>query len=476
MMTKRTGLLSVTVLAAAGMTFASTAEAAFKAKYYTECYAPVKEARDMVPPPPADIAGKLQTAGQVADVVGKIPGLGGLGGFGGFGGAFGGGAKQVATYSNLLTDAAAFTQKMQKDYPDSASRIAAYGDKMSGDADKIGEAALKIDTAQTCYADAATALKAGTDAGEIKGSEVSSRQKEIVGGLGVAKSVLDDSRVTMDTNMKSYNEALTNDTSSMGVNLGSVAQSIAAARVASAANPIADPSNPYHAYYTQTNAYQQAWFDGYTKSGGDQNAAKLAALAAIQKDQAAGGAIPVKDYQQAYWAAQAQQASHGTPITANPVQALSALSALQSLGGLSGGGAAWVAANGGLGVLGNAIQGNTGAGQAAAAPAAAAAQGANIGQAMSTVNAMRGMSGGGAAWVAANGGIGMIGDAITGNGKKAEAAAAAQQAAATPEMTEAMKASLFKTSVDSSKFSDAYGLVAWQGQRNAEIAAAVTTP
>jgi hypothetical protein len=36
-----------------------------------------------------------------------------------------------------------------------------------------------------------------------------------------------------------------------------------------------------------------------------------------------------------------------------------------------------------------------------------------------------------------------------------------------------MRSSLLKTSVDNNKFSDAYGLVSWQSQRNVQIAATV---
>lgn len=473
---QRSGIFPAAIIAAASTVLvagAANAGSSFKPKYYAECYALIADARAMVPPPPADIAGKVKAASDVAGAVSKIPGLGGLGGFGGAFGGLGGAAKQVTTYGNLISDAAKYTSKMQQDYPDPAARMAAYGDKMSGDADKIGEATLKIDGAQTCYANASAALKSG----EIKGSEAKDRAKEILGGLNEGKSVLDDSRSTMEINMKGYNEALTTDSSSMGLDLGALGQMAGAAGVGSSAIPgQAAMGTEYEGYVTGANDYQKAWFDGYTKSGGDQNAAKLSALAAIQRDGGASANVPVKDYQSAYWAAQASQAKEGKTIGI-PTQALGNLSALQSLGGLgglSGGGAAWVAANGGIGAIGSAINGG-GSGDGVPQAQTVAASGPDVASAMNTVNTMKGMSGGGGAWVAANGGIGAIGDALTDKNKQKAAAAAAQaQAQAGSTINPAMRGSLMKTSVDNAKFNDAYGLVNWQSQRNTEIAATVS--
>jgi len=442
--------------------------AAFKAQFYPDCYAPVATARALVPPPPPDVAGTAKKAGEVAGVLGKLGGVPGLGGLGGLGKVASLG-QQAASYSNLIADAAKFTQKMQQDYPDAAARLAAYGDKMSGDADTIGEAALKVNDAQACYENAYTALKAAVIAAEIKPADAAKRQKEIVAGLDEADEVLADARTTMDMNMKSYNEALTTDTTGMGLNLGSLAQVAGAVNAGgvTALQTRAQATGMYSAYYNQTNAYTSAWWDGYNRSGGDQAAANAAAQATLN-----GGASPVKGYQEAYWRAQAAAASKGAPLSAVPAAAsnfgaLQALSSVGGFGGLSGNGLAFLAANQAIGAVGAAATGN---GESTAPAVAAAAPAVNVGQAVSTANALRGLSGGGAAFVGANLAVGAIGNAITGNGQQAET-----QVAAAPEVSEAMQSSLLKTSVDSSKFADAYGLVSWQSQRNTEIATAAKT-
>ncbi len=389
-MIKRT-LLTVGLCAAAG-----TAQAAsFKAQYYGDCYAPVNAAREMVPPPPLDVAGKAQTANQVAGALGKLGGFGipGLGGLGKVAGV----ANQAATYSGYVADAAAFSKKMQEDYPDPASRLAAYGDKMGQDADKIGDATMKLEEGQACYEKAYTTLKAGLESKDIKSSEASKRQKEIQEGLGIAGDVLADARTTMDQNMKSYNEAMTSEEKGMGVNFGSLAQAAGAGRALAASGG----DSTYAAYYTQTNAYTNAWWQNYNESG-DQNAATQAALAAANGAQ-------VKPYQVAYWSQSAAAAkAAGQPV----------------------------------------------------APQLPA--GVNLG----TINALRHLNGAGGAWVGANVGIGLLGDAL--NAAKKEEAPADAQAAAQPELSPAMKAAVLKTSVDTSKFTDAYGLVSLQtSKRNA---------
>ena len=221
----------------------------------------------MVPPPPADIAGTAERPSDAADALGSLGGFGGLA-------SVASTAKQVATYGNLLADAAKFTQKMQEDYPDDATRIAAYGDKMTEDADTIGVAALKIDAAQTCYEEAASALKAGIESGDVRSSDARRRQKEILGGVAKVQDVLDDSRVTMDTNMKSYNEALNTDTSGMGMNLGSIAQaaSMAGVNLLSGGAGGGGSSQPYSVHAAANAAARQAASDAYVLQGGDPNA------------------------------------------------------------------------------------------------------------------------------------------------------------------------------------------------------------
>jgi len=461
-------LFAGTAIVAVGLP--AHAASKFKAEYYPACYSQVSEARAMVEKPPVDVAGAAQKAGEVAGALGKLGGIPGLGGLGGLGG-LASKASQVATYSNYLGDAAKFTKKMQDDYPDAATRVAAYGDKMGGDADKIGTASMKLHEARGCYDKSFAELKAGVASGDIKAKDAAKRQKEIQAGVDLATEVLEDARATMDTNIKSYNEALTTDTSGMGLNLGSIAQAASLGTAAVQMSGSAPGSaGMYNAYYTQTNAYTSAWWDSYNKTG-DQAAASAAAQATL-----GGVKSPVQPYQEAYWQAQAAAAAKGTALSAVPASSIANLGALQSLsslggfGGLSGTGLAWVAANQAVGAVSSAANGQD-ATAATAAPSAAVTTGANLGQTLGQVNALRGLSGGGAAFVGANLAAGALGSAISGQNAPQEAAAPVAQ-----DVSDAMKGSLLKTSVDSSKFTDAYGLVSLQTQEYAALSAAVKGP
>lgn len=440
--------------------------ASFKAEHYPTCYGLVTEARGMVAKPPVDVAGTASKAGEVAGTIGKLGGLGipGLGALGGLASK----ASTVATYSNYLGDAAKFTKKMQDDYPDAPTRVAAYGDKMGGDADKIGGAGLKLDEARGCYDKSFTELKAGVTSGEINGKDAAKRQKEIVAGLDLANEVLSDARTTMDTNIKSYNEAITSDTTGMGLNLGSIAQAASLGTAAVQMSNAGAANNMYSAYYTQTNAYTSAWWDAHNR-GADPNAAAMATLN--------GAKAPVQPYQEAYWKAQAAAAAKGTALSAVPQSSIANLGTLQSLtqlgglGGLSGTGLAWVAANQAVGAVGSAVNGAAAPqGQAVVPEATAAAStAADIGSIASKVNVLRGASGGGAAFLAGNMAVGMLGDGLRGKSDAERAAATAASA----EVSDAMKASLLKTSVDSGKFTDAYGMVNLQTQEYAALSEVV---
>jgi hypothetical protein len=224
---------SIAMLAAVACSATGAAAGGFKAKYYVDCYTPVSQARELVPPPPPDIAGTAKKAGDVAGMVSKLGGFGGFGGFGGLGSA----ASSVAKYSNVISDAAQFTSKMKQDYPDAATRVAAYGDKMANDAGKVAQAGDKVDAAAACYAKAHDSLKASVAANEIKEGEAKDRQKEIVGGIDEANGVVSDARSTMNTNIKSYNDAINGDTQGMGLDLGSIASMAGTAAGAAGVTP-----------------------------------------------------------------------------------------------------------------------------------------------------------------------------------------------------------------------------------------------
>lgn len=213
-----TVLLAATALVAA--TPSGPAAAKMKAKYYKECYASVEQAREMIPEPKADVGGTASKLGGAAGALGKIGGFGGLGGLGKVAST----AATVQQYSGYVASAAALTEKMQNDYPDPADRILAYGEQLGEDAEKVDEGALALETAQQCYDDAYTQLVADFEAGEIKKKNAKKQHREIQKGMIEINLVLADAQKVMDNNLQNYNEALTTETSGMGLNLSDLAQ------------------------------------------------------------------------------------------------------------------------------------------------------------------------------------------------------------------------------------------------------------
>lgn len=179
---------------------------------------------------------------------------------------------------------------MKQDYPDAATRIAAYGDKMGADADKVAQAQAQIDTAHDCYQKAFTDLQAGVAAKEIKGKDAKDRQKEIQEGVGEMSSIVADAKTTMNANMKSYNDAINGDTQGMGINLGTIVSAAGAAGV-TPQSAMGLPKVPGVADNpeAQAQAYQAAAIaqqNGYSAS--NSRAQNYAALAKTQNTMALG--------------------------------------------------------------------------------------------------------------------------------------------------------------------------------------------
>lgn len=220
--------LSVSTLAVAAVVLLPShdAEAKMKAKYYKECYAQVEQARALIPEPKADVAGTASKFGSAAGALGKIGGFGGLGGLGKVAQT----ASTVQQYSGYVASAAALTEKMQSSYPDPADRILAYGEQLGDDANKIQSGAEGIEKAQQCYDDAYTQLVADFESGAVKKKNAKKMHKEIQKGMIEISMVLNDAQQVMDTNLQNYNEALTTETSGMGLNLGDLAQAASLAK------------------------------------------------------------------------------------------------------------------------------------------------------------------------------------------------------------------------------------------------------
>ena len=238
------GSLVAIALMAAGAAVVD-AEAAFKAKEYPECYAPLETAREQVPPPPTDYAGKAKAIGNMAGAVGRIGGFGGLGGALGGLGAAAGTANQVATYSSWIADAAEFGQMMRTDYPELDGRFGAYGEKINADANDLRQAGKAALASQNCYAEAYDALVVDIESGAVKRRQRNRRYKEITEGLDVKSELLIDARNRMNTNIRAYNDGLVADTGAAGLNLGDLVGVAASSGLASQAlsslgNEVAD--------------------------------------------------------------------------------------------------------------------------------------------------------------------------------------------------------------------------------------------
>ena len=248
---------------ALGVIGAEDADAKMKAKYYKECYASVELARELIPEPKADVGGTASTVGSAAGALGKIGGFGGFGGLGKVAST----AATVQQYSGYVASAAALTEKMQNDYPDPADRILAYGDQLGEDAESIQAGAEHLDTAQQCSDDAYSQLVADFEAGDIKKSAAKKQHDEIRKGMIEINTVLTDAQQVMDNNLNNYNEALTNETSGMGLNLGDLATA------ASVANGVAGGGG----------------IGGIGGGGCMSDMASCARIAAAQRARAAGG-------------------------------------------------------------------------------------------------------------------------------------------------------------------------------------------
>lgn len=327
-----------------------SAEAKMKAKYYKECYAHVEQARELIPEPKADVGGTAGKLGGAAGALGKIGGFGGLGGLGKVAST----AATVQQYSGYVASAAALTEKMQNDYPDPADRILAYGEQLGEDAEKVDAGALGLDAAQQCYDDAYTQLVADFEAGEIKKRNAKKQHREIQKGMIEISMVLADAQKVMDDNLENYNEALTTETTGMGLNLGSLAQAASVAQGVAGSSGLGSGIGLSDVTVQHRSA---ATTQAILRQGAAHRARALGNLGGVQ---AAGGLGSVA-------AASASPASFGI------MNDLSMLGGMSAVGGMSGGAAAFVGSQVAAGAVYSAVGANNDAQNAAsvAAPEAA---------------------------------------------------------------------------------------------------------
>lgn len=328
--------LSVTVFSLAPF---GDADAKMKAKYFKECYAPVEEARDLIPEPKMDVAGSANKVGAAAGALGKLGGFGGLGGLGKVAST----AATVQQYSGYVASAAELTERMQDQYPDPADRILAYGEQLGDDANSIQSGAEKLGEAQQCYDDAYTQLVADFEAGETKKRTARNHHKEIQKGMIEIGTVLTDAQQVMDTNLQNYNEALNTETSGMGLNLGDLAQAASLAQGVGGAA-------------------------GLGGGGCQADFATCARRDAALRARAAGG------WGNLYTERDPMGAAPTPPAGMSYSQFgimndLSMLGGMSAIGNMSGSAAAMVGGQVAMGAVGNAMSGNTATDAQPAAPA-----------------------------------------------------------------------------------------------------------
>lgn len=321
---------NLTVLFAAAGVIAlapvSPAEAKMKAKYYKECYAHVEQAREMIPEPKADVGGTASKFGGAAGALGKIGGFGGLGGLGKVAST----AATVQQYSGYVASAAALTEKMQNEYPDPADRILAYGEQLGEDAEKVDKGALALDSAQQCYDDAYATLVTDFEAGEIKKKNAKKHHREIQKGMIEISMVLADAQKVMDDNLDNYNEALTTETTGMGLNLGDLAQAASVAKgVAGGSSGGLSTNGLYRPQRTAADVARQS--AAYRARG-------MGNLGGVQ---AAGGL--------------GSAAASASPASFGIMNDLSMLGGMSAIGGMSGSAAGIVGSQVGVGAIQSAI-------------------------------------------------------------------------------------------------------------------------
>ncbi len=211
---KRTGkLLSGATIA---LVIASSPALAFKAKYYKDCHAPVKEAEPLV----SEKGSTGKSLGKAAGIFGKVGSFAGLGG--GLGSAANTAAK-VSQYSGYIENASALTGQMQTDFPDEDDRWGAYGDQMDTEANDLLSVRDAVSSAQACYDAAYTALGAEVAAGNLKSKSAKKQLKEIQKGSMETGDLLKKSLDRMNNNLSAYDQALGTEASGLNFNPSSLA-------------------------------------------------------------------------------------------------------------------------------------------------------------------------------------------------------------------------------------------------------------
>lgn len=215
----------------------------FKAKYYKECYAGVKEVAPLVTP--------KESLSKKASKLGGL--FGSVSSFAGIGGASGSVVKAADTmnkvnkYSKIIDDVGGFTSQMRTDHPDPNDRFAAYGDHMSSEAHDLALVTKAVDDAQSCYDSAYDKLVEDVNAKEIKKRKAKKYIKEIQKGTRASGDVLLLAASRLNQNLQSYDQALASEKTYMASGMHGMAAQNALQKVGYSGNlPVAAPVGAAH--------------------------------------------------------------------------------------------------------------------------------------------------------------------------------------------------------------------------------------
>ncbi len=213
-------IISATVVCF-GFTVAQAEARSFKAKYYKECYAPVKAIEPLL----EEKGGVGGTARKMAKAGGLFGKVGGLVGMGGVANTVGKASKAVNTadkYSTIISDVSAYMSQMKKDHPNSGDRFSAYGDQMTREAEDLDKVQLAIKQSQDCYDNAYMTLSEKVAAKEIKKKKAKKHLKDIQKGTKASGDKLLTTMKRLNTNIKSYDQTFNNEGNSLGLDYGTM--------------------------------------------------------------------------------------------------------------------------------------------------------------------------------------------------------------------------------------------------------------
>lgn len=192
----------------------------FKAKYYKECYAQVKEIEPLLKEK-GGIGGSAKTIKKAGGLFGSVAGLAGLGGVANKAYQVSNAIDKVNKYSTIIGDVTAYTSQMKQDHPDDNDRFGAYSDQMIKEAEDLDKVQIAIGHSQTCYDSAYNALAVQVENKELKKRKAKKYLKEIQKGSRSAGDKLLVTMKRLNTNINSFDQTFSKESNSLGLGFGS---------------------------------------------------------------------------------------------------------------------------------------------------------------------------------------------------------------------------------------------------------------